>query len=38
MTVVEMTVVEMTAVVLAVAVLAGIARAVQRAGHGGLVP
>jgi len=28
----------MTAVVLAVAVLAGIARAVQRAGHGGLVP
>jgi len=38
MTVVEMTVVEMTAVVRAVAVLAGIARAVQRAGHGVLVP
>jgi len=38
MTVVEMIVVEMTAVVLAMAVLAGIARAVQRAGHGGLVP
>jgi len=37
MTVVAMIVVEMTAVVLAVAVLAGIAQAVQRAGHG-LVP